>query len=400
MSNGVPDGMSDGLPGGLHNGGVPMTEKIPTLQMVCISDSRQCNAGCPYCPSRGLPVKQRLPLPDLKRVVDYFVAHTNRAATKPRELSFVLNTLGEPTLGIDNVTGIADYVAYINSGGACAVPVYFFMSSTNLMETPDGVVNYADRLGYLTVSLHGRPAAEFAERLSRFDDRVTTEGSQVILKRPMNLLARYREIMEHFDLASLYPVKAADMTLADAALWVEEFSECFRALEPLSDADLSDFLSRLSFNDTIMNELRLLVVDAKLTHKCGAGIFSLQVTPKMEFYPCMFTQYPDLRMGDMETGIDPAWFQRFEQRRRAGAEPECAGCEIVSVCGGCCLDWARKDSRGNGYFSPTECFYRRGLVKAAKEFIERVKGRPLVMGAIRDRLDLCNHDWRPKRKGG
>ena len=273
------------------------------------------------------------------------------------------------------------------------------MSSTNLMEMPDGVVNYADRLGYLTVSLHGRPAAEFAERLSRFDDRVTTEGSQVILKRPMNLLARYREIMERFDLASLYPVKAADMTLADAALWVEEFSECFRALEPLSDADLSDFLSRLSFNDTIMNELRLLVVDAKLTHKCGAGIFSLQVTPELEFYPCMFTQYPDLRMGDMETGIDPAWFQRFEPRRRAGAEPECAGCEIVSVCGGCCLDWARKDSRGNGWFSPTECFYRRGLVKAAKEFLERVKGRPLVMSAIRDRLDLCNREWRPEAKG-
>jgi radical SAM protein with 4Fe4S-binding SPASM domain len=104
-------------------------------------------------------------------------------------------------------------------------------------------------------------------------------------------------------------------------------------------------------------------------------------------------------LGDIETGIDPAWFQRFEPRRRAGAEPECAGCEIVSVCGGCCLDWARKDSHGNGWFSPTECAYRRGLVKAAKEFLERVKGRPLVMHAIRDRLDLCNREWRPKRKG-
>ena len=108
--------MSNGLPIGLHNGGVPMTQKIPTLQMVCISDSRQCNAGCSYCPSRGLPVKERLPLPDLKRVVDYFVAHTNRAAMKPRELSFVLNTLGEPTLGIGNVTGIADYVERLNGG--------------------------------------------------------------------------------------------------------------------------------------------------------------------------------------------------------------------------------------------------------------------------------------------
>lgn len=394
MSNGLPDR----LPIGLHNGGVPMIQRIPTLQMVCVSDSRQCNAGCPYCPSRGLPVKERLPLPDLRRLVDYFVAHTNRAAEKPRDLSFVMNTLGEPTLGIENVLGVADYVAYINNSGGCAVPVYFFMSSTNLLEAPEGVVDYANRLGYLTVSLHGRPAAEFAERLCRFDDRVTTEGSQVMLKTPMDLLARYREIMEHFDLASLYPVKAADMTLSDAALWVEEFSECFRVLEALSDAELADFLGRLSFNDTIMNELRLLCVDARMFHKCGAGIFSLQVTPEMEFYPCMFSQYPDLRMGDIETGIDPAWLERFEPRRRAGAEPECAGCEIVSVCGGCCLDWARKDPLGNGFFSPTECAYRRGLVKAAKRFLASVEDRPQVMGAIRKHLDLCNQDWRHKTK--
>ena len=147
-----------------------------------------------------------------------------------------------------------------------------------------------------------------------------------------------------------------------------------------------------------MNELRLLCVDARMTHKCGAGIFSLQVTPEMEFYPCMFSQYPDLRMGDIETGIDPAWLERFEPRRRAGAEPECAGCDIVSVCGGCCLDWARKDRRGNGFFSPTECAYRRGLVKAAKRFLERVKDRPQVMGAIRRHIDLCNQEWRPGTK--
>ena len=76
MPNGVPDGLSDGLPVHLHNGGVPMTQRIPTLQMVCISDSRQCNAGCSYCPSRGLPVKDRLPLPDLRRLVDYFVGNS------------------------------------------------------------------------------------------------------------------------------------------------------------------------------------------------------------------------------------------------------------------------------------------------------------------------------------
>jgi radical SAM protein with 4Fe4S-binding SPASM domain len=147
-----------------------------------------------------------------------------------------------------------------------------------------------------------------------------------------------------------------------------------------------------------MNELRLLCVDARMFHKCGAGIFSLQVTPEMEFYPCMFSQYPDLRMGDIETGIDPAWLERFEPRRRAGAEPECAGCEIVSVCGGCCLDWARKDPLGNGFFSPTECAYRRGLVKAAKRFLASVEDRPQVMGAIRKHLDLCNQDWRHKTK--
>jgi len=90
--------------------------------------------------------------------------------------------------------------------------------------------------------------------------------------------------------------------------------------------------------------------------------------------------------------------QRFEPRRRAGAEPECAGCEIVSVCGGCCLDWARKDPLGNGFFSPTECAYRRGLVKAAKRFLASVEDRPQVMGAIRKHLDLCNQDWRHKTK--
>ena len=60
------------------------------------------------------------------------------------------------------------------------MPVYFFMSSTNLMDVPQGVVQFANRLGYLTVSLHGRPASEYAERLARFDEGVTTEGSEVI----------------------------------------------------------------------------------------------------------------------------------------------------------------------------------------------------------------------------
>ena len=46
----------------------------------------------------------------LRRRSSPFSPYTNRTAMKPRELSFVLNTLGEPTLGIDNVTGIADYV--------------------------------------------------------------------------------------------------------------------------------------------------------------------------------------------------------------------------------------------------------------------------------------------------
>jgi len=371
----------------------------PTLKMICMSDSRQCNAGCTYCPSRGMGVKERLRLPDLRRVVDYFVAHTNRAAIKPRELSFVVNTLGEPTLGIESVLGVADYVAHVNNSGGCAVPVYFFMSSTNLMDVPQGVVQFANRLGYLTVSLHGRPAAEYAERLTRFGEGVTTEGSEVILKRPVNLYARYRDIMAHFDLAAMYPVKEPDMTMEDSARWVEEFSECFRTLTALSDADLADFLSRLSFNDTILNELLLLGVGANLTYKCAAGIETLQVTPDMEFYPCMFTQYPDLRMGDIESGIDSAWLQRFEPRRHAGAEPECAGCELASVCGGCCLDWAHKDLLGNGYFSPTECAYRRGLVKAVKSFLENLKGRPFAMEALQKQFNLCNQEWKPKSKG-
>lgn len=371
----------------------------PILKMICMSDSRECHRGCAYCPSHGLAVKDRLPLPDLRRVVDYFVAHTNRAAMKPRELSFVVNTLGEPTLGIENVLGVADYVAYINSSGGCAVPVYFFMSSTNLMDVPEGVVQFANRLGYLTVSLHGHPAAEFAERLDRFGDTVTTEGSEVILKHPTDLYARYREIMAHFDLAALYPVKEPGMTMADSALWVEEFSQCVRTLMALSDSVLSDFLSRLSFNDTILNELLLLGIGANLTYKCAAGIETLQVTPDMEFYPCMFSQYPDLRMGDIESGIDPAWLERFEPRRRAGAEPECAGCELASTCGGCCLDWAHKDPLGNGYFSPTECAYRKGLVKAVKGLLEHIKGRPPVLEALQRQFSLCNQEWQPKTKG-
>ena len=63
----------------------------------------------------------------------------------------------------------------------------------------------------------------------------------------------------------------------------------------------------------------------------------------MEFYPCMFAQYPDLRMGDIERGLDPVWYQRFEARRRSGARQECASCEFLGACGGSCLDWARKD---------------------------------------------------------
>jgi radical SAM protein with 4Fe4S-binding SPASM domain len=167
----------------------------------------------------------------------------------------------------------------------------------------------------------------------------------------------------------------------------------------LSDAELADFLSRLSFNDTILNELLLLGIGANLTYKCAAGIETLQVTPDMEFYPCMFTQYPDLRMGDIESGIDAAWLQRFEPRRHAGAEPECAGCELASVCGGCCLDWAHKDPLGNGYFSPTECAYRRGLVKAVKSFLENLKGKPFAMEALQKQFNLCNQEWQPKQKG-
>jgi radical SAM protein with 4Fe4S-binding SPASM domain len=347
-----------------------------------------------------MPAKERLPLPDLRRVVDFFVDYTNRAAMRPRELFFVLNTLGEPALGIENVLGVDDYVTHINKTGRCAVPAYFALTSTNLTEVPDGLVQYVNRLGYLAVALHNRPATEFAARVGKFQGHVIVEGTDVIPKRPVNLFARYREILEHFDLAAMHPVRESVMTMDDAALWADEFSECLRTLTALPDAELADFLAHLSFNDTILNALSMLNTGAEPCYRCSGGIDSLQVTPELEFYPCLFTTtHPDLCMGGIEHGVNLDWCRRFEARRRAHARPECASCDCRVACGGCCLDWARKDPLGDGYFSPTECAYRRGLVKAVRGFMEHVKGRPPVMEALQKRFTLCNQEWQPKQKG-
>ena len=371
----------------------------PPLQTICMGDSRHCNAGCTYCPSHGMGVRERTSLRDLKRGVDFFIAYTNGVKRKPRALSFVLNTLGESSLGMDNVMGLADYIAHVNGAGCCAVPMYFFMASTNLMEVPDDLVKFVNRYGYVTVSLHGRPVAEYAGRTRKFDAHVTLEGTDIIPKRPLHLYARYREILEHFDLASMRPVREREMTMDDSSLWIEELSECIRTLTALPDAELAGFLTRLSFNGTLLNALLLLDREARLHYRCVAGISSLQVTPEMEFYPCMFAQYPDLRMGDIEHGLDLAWHRRFEARRRAGARPECASCEFLGACGGSCLDWARKDPTGDGFFSPTECFYRRGLFRVAASFLEHIKQRPPVIKALRRHFGLRQKDWRPKSKG-
>jgi len=123
------------------------------------------------------------------------------------------------------------------------------------------------------------------------------------------------------------------------------------------------------------------------------------VTPEMEFYPCMFVQHGDLRMGDIEHGLDMEWHRRFEERRRADARQECAKCEWGDVCGGPCLDWARKDPTGDGFLSETECVYRRGLFKAADELLAHVRARPHVIEALRGHFDLQKRDWRPRGKG-
>ena len=377
-----------------------MNASISTpIQTVCMSDSRFCNARCSYCPSRGMPVKERLSLPALKRVVDFFVVYTNRAEQKPRELGFVFNTLGELSQGMDNVIGCADYVASINAAGGCVVPLYFFTSSTNLMEAPDSLVQHVNRVGYVTVSLHGRPVREYAARLAKFASRVVKEGTDVIPKRPVNLFARYQEILEQFNLASMRPVREAPMTTEDSLLWIEEMSEFVRTLAALPDAELAAFLPRLAFNDTLLNALKLLDANAKLRCRCAAGIFSLQVTPEMEFYPCLFTTaHPDLRMGDIERGIDADWHRRFEARRRADARRECASCEFLGPCAGGCLDWARKDPASDGFFSHAECLYRRGVFRNAAQFLEHVKGRPPVLEALRAHLGLQKRDWRPQSK--
>jgi len=346
-----------------------------------------------------MDAKKKIPLRDLRKVVDFFIAYTNDVQRKPRALSFVLNTLGESSLAMDNVIGLADYVAHVNRSGGCAVPIYFFMASTNLLEVTDDLVKFVNGYGYATVSLHGRPVAEYAGRIRKFDAHVTLEGTDVIPKRPLNLYARYREILEHFDLASMRPVREREMVMDDSSLWIKELSECVATLMALPDAELAGYLTRLSFNDTILNALLLLDRGAQLHYRCVAGISSLQVTPEMEFYPCMFTQYPDLRMGDVERGLDLAWHRRFEARRRAGARPECASCELLGACGGSCLDWARKDPTGDGFFSPTECFYRRGLFRVAAWFLEHIKQRPPVIKALRRHFGLRQKDWRPKSKG-
>jgi len=327
------------------------------------------------------------------------VTYTNAVKQKPRGLSFVLNTLGEPSIGMDNVAGLADYVAYIISRGRCAVPVYFFMSSTNLLHIPDGMVTHVNWYGYVTVSLHGRSAADYAARIRRFDRHVILEGTDVIPKRPVNLFARYREILGHFSLASMRPVRAAPMTIEDSSLWVQEITECVHVLMALSDGELAAFLARLSFTDSILHALRLLDAGAKQHYRCLAGISSLQVTPEMEFFPCMFVQHGDLRMGDIEHGLDMEWHRRFEERRRADARQECAKCEWGDVCGGPCLDWARKDPTGDGFLSETECVYRRGLFKAADELLAHVRARPHVIEALRGHFDLQKRDWRPRGKG-
>ena len=370
----------------------------PSLQMICMSDSRKCNAACSYCPSRGMAAKSRLSLPDLKGVVDFFVAYTNGVKQKPRGLSFVLNTLGEPSLGMDNVAGLADYVAYINDRGRCAVPVYFFMSSTNLLDLPDSMVSHVNQYGYVTASLHSRPAADYAERIRRLDGHVIVEGTDVIPKRPINLYARYREILGCFSLASMRPVREAPMTIEDSSLWVAQIAECARAFMSLADMELAGFLSRLSFTDSILHALRLLDTRARQHYRCLAGISSLQVTPEMEFFPCMFVQHDDLRMGDIERGLDLDWHRRFEERQRAGTRQECAACECVTVCGGPCLDWARKDPTGDGFFSPAECVYRRGLFQVAAELLAHIRARPPVTEALRGHFDLQKRDWGPKTK--
>ena len=204
----------------------------------------------------------------------------------------------------------------------------------------------------------------------------------MIPKRPLNLYARYREILERFHYASMRPVREAPMTTDDSSLWVEEIAECVQTLAVLPDAELAGFLTRLFFNDTLMNALRLLNRDAKLSYRCKAGIFLLQVTPEMEFYPCIFTQHPDLRIGDVERGLDPAWYRRFEAGRRAGARQECASCEFLGACGGPCLDWARKDPASDGFFSHAECSYRRGLFRIAAQFLAHIKQRPHVLDAL------------------
>ena len=344
-------------------------------------------------------MKKRVSLRDLRKVVAFFVAYTNDVQRKPRALSFVLNTLGESSLGMDNVLGLADYVAHVNRADGCAVPLYFFMASTNLMEVTDDLVKFVNRYGYATVSLHGRPVAEYAERIRKFDAHVTLEGTDVIPKRPLNLYARYREILEHFDLASMRPVRKREMVMDDSDLWTEELSECVRTLAALPDAELAGLLTRLSFNDTILNALLLLDRGTQLHYRCVAGISSLQVTPEMEFYPCMFLQHPDLRMGDIERGLDFFWHGRFEALRRAGARHECTSCEFLGACGGSCLDWARKDPTGDGFFSPVECFYRRGLFKVVARFLEQIKRRPPVIEALRTHFGLRKRDWRPKSKG-
>ena len=124
--------------------------------------------------------------------------------------------------------------------------------------------------------------------------------------------------------------------------------------------------------------LRINVIDGKIiTHlkggfedcdKCRMGDREIAVSVRGNLYPCSRLvggdDNPDLLLGDVWKGVDPAAFMRL-MARRGNANPSCAGCPVARRCMNWCGCVNYMDSGDVGTAGGFTCFHEKLAIETA-----------------------------------
>ena len=323
----------------------------PVVKSLCLNVAHDCNLTCDYCfagqgdfgGARGL-----MSAAVAKKALDFLIQSSG--SRHNLEVDFFG---GEPLL---NLEVVKEALAYGREQAALhGKEISFTLTTNGLLLTPEIEQFLNDEGLSLVLSLDGRAETHdrfrrdrggkgtYERLVPRFQTVVAGRGNTDYYVR--GTYSRFnldfsRDVAHLWDLGfkevSVEPVVAGPeaayaLRPEDLPMLTREYESLARELARRRRAgeDIRFFHFEVEMEEGPCLEKRL--------KGCGAGVEYLAVDPAGDLYPChQFVGQSDLRLGDVEVGLERPDLRKLFSEVRPGVKEDCRDCWARYHCGGGC----------------------------------------------------------------